>query len=51
MVESNHSERFLKEILYTSAKTEITHDASVQLDHSDMNVYEIMQIIPCLSGD
>lgn len=35
----------LKEILYTSAKTEITHDASVQLDHSEMIVYVTMQIV------
>lgn len=40
----------LKEVLYTSAKTEITHDASVQLDHSETIVYVTMQITSSLSG-
>lgn len=34
-----------------SAKTEITHDALLQRDHSDMIVYETIQITPSLSGD
>lgn len=36
-------------ILYTSAKAEITHDASLQRDHSEMIVKETMQIISSLS--
>ena len=34
-----------------SAKTEITQNALLQRDHSDMIVYETVQITPSLSGD